>query len=95
MTVVSAYEARRKFAELLETAFYQNAQIHIHRNKKPMARLVGEPFMQAIDQLIKADPGLADTLAIMLNDEVQTALQESAEDLAASRVRLLQAPDEV
>ncbi|MFC1960017.1 hypothetical protein ACFLYO_04860 [Chloroflexota bacterium] len=95
MTIVSAYKARRNFSELLETAFYQNVQIHIHRNKKPMARLVGEPFMQAIDQLITADSGLADTLAIMLNDEVRTALHESAEDLAAGRVRILQAPDEV
>ncbi|MFC1959370.1 hypothetical protein ACFLYO_01550 [Chloroflexota bacterium] len=95
MTIVSAYQARRNFSELLETAFYQNAQIHIHRNKKPMARLVGEPFMQAIEQLIMADPGFADTLAIMLNNEVQTALQESAEDVAAGRVRVLQAPDEV
>ena len=95
MTIVSANHARRNLAELLETAFYQNTQIHIHRNKKPMARLVGEPFMQAIDQLIMADTSLADTLAIMLNEEIQTVIQESTEDVAAGRVRVLHVPDEV
>lgn len=83
MTIVSAYEARRNLGELLETAFYQNAQIHIHRNKKPMARLVGEPVMQAIEQLIADDPGLADTLAVMLNDDLRHTLEQSHQEARA------------
>ncbi len=43
MTTVSAHEARRLFAQLLELAFYMDAQIRIQRNKKPIVRLVAEP----------------------------------------------------
>ena len=85
MTVVTAHEARRHFAELLETAFYQNAQIRIHRNKKPMARLVGEPFMQAIEQLIATQPNLADTLAIMVDGDLMAAIEEGTVEVKAGK----------
>jgi len=89
MTTVSAYEARRKFATLLELAYYKNAQIRIERNKKPMARLVGEPYMKAVDQiieyLIKHKPTWADTLAIMLDDELRETIEQGTKEIKAGR----------
>ncbi len=89
MTVVSAHEARRHFAELLETAFYQNARIRIQRNNKPMAWLVGEPFMAAMDQiidtLIEHKPAMADTLAILLDENLRQVIEQGTEELQAGK----------
>ena len=89
MTVVSADEARRHFATLLETAFYQNVRIHIKRNNKPMAWLVGEPYMAALDQiiaqLVEHHPALADTLAISLDDDLRHVIEQGTEEVKAGR----------
>lgn len=77
---IQAIEARQNLGELLEKVFYQNKQFTIARKDKPMARLVGEPFMAAIEQLIVQDPGLADTLAIMLNQEASEAIEQSRQE---------------
>ena len=76
----------------MELVFYQSQQFRITRKNKVMARLVGEPFMKVIEQLIADDPGLGDTIAIMLNDEVRQALNESEKDVQAGRVRKLTRP---
>ena len=86
-TNIQALEARQKLGELLELVFYQSQQFRITRKNKVMARLVGEPFMKVIEQLIADDPGLGDTIAILLNDEVRQALDESEKDVRAGRVR--------
>ncbi|MCZ7545100.1 MAG: type II toxin-antitoxin system Phd/YefM family antitoxin [Anaerolineae bacterium] len=89
MTTVSTHEARRNFSELLELAFYKNEQIRISRNKKPMARLVGEPFMQTveklIDYIIEQHPTLADTLAIELDEEIQAIIERGREEYKAGK----------
>ena len=77
MTTVTAHQARRNFGELIELAFYKNAQIRIERNKRPMVRLVGEPLMAALDKLLHEDPALAETLEIMLDDEATNAINQS------------------
>jgi hypothetical protein len=90
MTTVSAHEARQKFAELLELAFYKNAQIRIERNKKPMAWIVGEPFMKVldsvIDHLIEHEPAIADTLAIMIDDEIRTVIEQGIQEIKAGKL---------
>lgn len=85
MTTVSSYEARRNFAQLLELAFYKNEQILIKRNKKPMARLVGEPFMNAIEKLLTADPNLAETLAIMLDKDLMKVIEQGNKGVKAGK----------
>ena len=45
--------------------------------------------------LVDDEKSVRSTLAIMLNEEIQTAIQESTEDVAAGRVRVLQVPDEI
>jgi antitoxin (DNA-binding transcriptional repressor) of toxin-antitoxin stability system len=90
MTTVSAHEARQKFAELIELAFYKNAQIRIERNKKPMARIVGEPFMKVldsvIDHIIEHEPAIADTLAIMIDDEIRTVIEQGIQEIKAGKL---------
>lgn len=90
MTTVSTYEARRNLSGLLELAFYRNEQIRIKRNKKPMARIVGEPLMQTveklIDYIIEHEPALADTLAIMLDDEIREVIEQGTKDARAGKL---------
>ena len=89
MRSIKTREARQRIAELLELAFYKNEQFVIQRDKRPMARLVGEPYMQKLEQflehLIEHEPALADTLAIMLNDDVREVIEKGTEEVAAGQ----------
>lgn len=89
MTTVSAYQARSNLAQFVELAFYRNEQIRIERNKKPMARIVGEPLMQTMDKLIdyivKYKPALADTLAITVDDEIRGTIEQSRKEWRAGK----------
>lgn len=69
LTTVSAYDVRQNFGEFLERSFYRGTNFLIKRNKKPMAYLVGRPYLVAFFDLLKKDKGLADTMALMLNKE--------------------------
>lgn len=79
-TIVPAIDARQQLGKLLEMAYYQNRQFQITRKDKPMARLVGERFMQAIEELVETDQSLADTLALMLNEEGLEIIQHSRQE---------------
>ena len=89
MTTVSSYEARQNFARLIELAFYKNEYVRVKRNNKPIAWIVGEPFMQRlgqfVDYLIEHEPALADTLAISLDDEIRDAISEGSEEVKAGK----------
>ena len=85
-TVVPVYQARRHLGELIEQAFYQGRPFILTRGKKPMAALIGTGvFSRALQLIEKYDPGLADTLAIMTNPEIQTILEEGEKDTSAGR----------
>lgn len=85
MTSISAHEARTKFAEFVERAFYQNQKFQVKRNDKAMAWIVGEPFMIAVDQmvdyLITHEPAVADTLAIMLDDDLRQMIEQGNQEI--------------
>jgi hypothetical protein len=89
MTTVSTYEARQNFARLIELAFYRNAQFRVKRNNRPIAWIVGEPFMQRlsqfVDYLMEHEPILADTLAIDLDDDIREALEQGSEEVKAGK----------
>lgn len=80
MTIVTTDEARKNLAQLLELAFYRNEFIQIKRNQRPMGWIVGEPFMDALETLLKDNPGLADTLEILLDDNLRADLDRSIEE---------------
>ena len=84
-TIIPAIEARQNLGKLLELAYYQDQQFQISRKSKPMARLVGERFMQAIDKLIENNPSITDTLALILNDEALETIQQSRKEYQAGK----------
>ena len=45
LTTIQALDARRRLGELLELAYYKGEGFRIARKDKPMAWLVGDPFM--------------------------------------------------
>jgi antitoxin (DNA-binding transcriptional repressor) of toxin-antitoxin stability system len=79
-TLISAISARKQLGSLLERVYYQGQQFQITRKDKPMARLVGEPFIQAIEKLVESDETLADTLAILLDKEILGAIHQSRQE---------------
>ncbi|MBZ0099225.1 MAG: type II toxin-antitoxin system Phd/YefM family antitoxin [Taibaiella sp.] len=85
MTTVSTYEARQNFSKLIELAFYRNEHFRVKRNNKPIAWIVGEPFMQRlgryVEYLIENEPILADTLAIALDDDIRDAIEQGSEEV--------------
>lgn len=87
---VPIFSARKNLTELINQVRYSGYQVRVNRHDKPMIRFVSEQFMQVIDRLINEDPGLADTIACMLNDEVMSALEDSQDDFQAGKVRELQ-----
>lgn len=79
-TLIPAISARKQLGSLLEMAYYQGQQFQITRKDKAMARLVGEPFIQAVEKLVESDEALADTLAILLDKETLGAIHQSRKE---------------
>ncbi len=90
MSIISAHNARQKLSELLELAYYKDERIQVRRNNKPMAWIVGEPFMDAIhhllDHIMTHQPELADSLAISLDADIRRTIEASRQETAAGQV---------
>ena len=86
---IQALEARHRFGELLELAYYKDRQFRITRKGKPMAWLVGESFMKEvgriIDHIIEHEPALADTLALTLDDELRAIIEQGTREVKAGK----------
>lgn len=84
---IRAQDARSHLGDLLNQVYYQNKQFQINRKDKPMAWLVGQNFMemagQAIDYIIEHKPALADTMAIMLDDEMRSVIDNNKKEMAS------------
>jgi len=79
---VQMLDLRRSLGEFVERTHYQFLQFRIMRKDKAMARLVSEAYMEAIEDLIAHDPSLEETLAIMLDKEAMSTIEESRKELA-------------
>ena len=83
---IRAIEVRQKFGELLERVYYQDKAYQITRKDKPMGWLVGDAFIERmgniINYIIEHEPVLADTLAIMLDDEIRSVIEEGRKESA-------------
>ncbi len=81
---IQAIEARQRLGELLERVYYQNKVYRITRKERPMGWLVGDEFMEAVgklvDHIIENEPVLADTLAIMLDDEIRSVVERGMKE---------------
>jgi prevent-host-death family protein len=81
-TVVPVHQARKHLGEIVERAFYEEKPFILTRVKKPMAVLVGtRVFAQILELVEKYDSGLADTLAIMANPEIQAILKAGEQNI--------------
>lgn len=86
---LSLMELRQQLGGVVERVYYQFQQYQITRKDKPMARLVNEDYMRALEHLIASDPALADTLALMLNEEAMQIIEQGeAEWRAGQRIPL-------
>ena len=85
-TSVQMLDFRRGLGAFVERTYYQFSQFRIMRKDKPMARLVSEPYMQAVEHLVENDPAVAETLELLLDEEFMNALRRSNKDVAEGRV---------
>ncbi len=81
-TKVQISEARKQLGALVNEAYYTGKPFQLAKGNKPMAMLIGTKEFAEMLKIIEAhDPGLADTLAIMANPEVQAIIEEGEENL--------------
>ena len=79
-TIVSVNQARDHLGQLIQEAHYLGKPFVLTRGKKPMAALIGTQEFARILELIELhDPALAETLAIMMNPEVEALLKQGDE----------------
>lgn len=76
-------QLRQQMGEVVDRVYYQWQQFRIIRKDKAMARLVNEEYMRAIEDLITADPAVADTLSLMLNDEAMRIIKQGEQEWRA------------
>jgi antitoxin (DNA-binding transcriptional repressor) of toxin-antitoxin stability system len=86
LSTLSSMQLRTKLGEILERVYYRGEQFQIVRKDKPMARIVSDLLMQQFDELIATDPALADTLALMMNEEVQVAIREGQMEIKSQKL---------
>ena len=83
-TPIQISEARKQLGELVNEAYYTGKPIQLRKGNKPMAMLIGTKEFAEILKIIEVhDPGLADTLAIMSNPEVQQVIAEGEREAIA------------
>ncbi len=81
-TPIQISEARKQLGELVNEAYYAGKPFQLSKGNKPMAMLIGTKEFAEMLKIIEAhDPGLADTLAIMTNPEVEQIIAEGEENL--------------
>jgi prevent-host-death family protein len=85
----SLIQLRNNLSSFVEQAHYTNTQVRLTRHNKPLARIVGEDFMQNLERLLEQDPGLRETLEIMSDKNMVEMITESQEDVQRGNLRPL------
>lgn len=81
-TQLSISEVRENIGDLFNQAYYGGRLFGVSKGKKPMGVIVGaSQWKEIIGVIEKHDPGLADTLAIMADPELQKMLEEDEENI--------------
>lgn len=80
-------EARKNLSELVNEAYYEGKLFGISKGKKPMGVLIGAKEWKEIVETIQIhDQGLADTLAITADPDLQSLLKESEKDIKTGKL---------
>lgn len=85
----SLIQLRNNLSSFIERAYHTNTQFRLTRHNKPIARIIGENFMQNLEQLLEQDPRLQETLAIMSDENMMDMLTQSRDDLQRGNVHSL------
>ncbi len=79
--------ARKNLSELVNEAYYEEKLFGISKGKKPMGVLIGaREWKEIIETIEMHDQGLADTLAITADPELQTLLKESEKEIRSGKL---------
>jgi hypothetical protein len=89
ITDTSLIELRQNLSSIIHQAFYSNTQFRLNSHNKPIARIVGENFMQSLDVLLEHDASLRETLEIMLDKNMMSMLRQSQSDVQNGYIRPL------
>ena len=80
-------EARKNLSELVNEAYYEGKLFGISKGKKPMGVLIGaKEWKEIIETIEMHDQGLADTLAITADPELQNLLKESEKEIKTGKL---------
>ncbi len=80
-------EARKNLSELVNEAYYEGKLFGISKGKKPMGILVGaKEWKEIIGAIEIHDQGLADTLAITADPELQDFLKQSEKEIKTRKL---------
>ena len=80
-------EARKNLSELVNEAYYEGKLFGISKGKKPMGVLVGaREWKEIVDAIEMHDQGLADTLAITADPELQAILKDGEKDVKSAKL---------
>jgi prevent-host-death family protein len=80
-------EARKNLSELVNEAYYEGKLFAISKGKKPMGILIGaKEWKEVIETIEMHDQGLADTLAITADPELQDFLKESEKEISSRKL---------
>jgi PHD/YefM family antitoxin component YafN of YafNO toxin-antitoxin module len=80
-------EARKNLSSLVNEAYYEGKLFGISKGKKPMGILVGaKEWKEIIEAIEMHDQGLADSLAITSDPELQALLKEGEKDIRSGKL---------
>jgi len=80
-------EARKNLSELVNEAYYEGKLFGISKGKKPMGILIGaKEWKEIVETIEMHDQGLADTLAITADSELQALLKEGENDVKLGKL---------
>ena len=80
-------EARKNLSTLVNEAYYEGKLFGISKDKKPMGVLIGtKEWKEIVETIEMHDQGLADTLAITADPELQTLLQEGEKEIRSGKL---------
>jgi hypothetical protein len=76
-SIINITEAKKHLGEIAEEAHYLERPFLLKRGNKPLAAVIGSNVFTRVLDLIEAyDPGLADTLALMADPDLEQLLRE-------------------
>jgi PHD/YefM family antitoxin component YafN of YafNO toxin-antitoxin module len=86
-TIVSVNQARDHLGELIQQAHYLGKPFVLTRGKKPMAAIIGtQEFSRILELIATYDPALADTLALMVDPELEDLLKQGEGDIQKGEI---------